>query len=365
MKKLMVFVTLFALLLAATVLPASAAVVDASTLEKPEDITADVKWVTLYDLYAQKLPVVRADAQLILANDYDMALVGKAASGQARTIQITDWAEKGFTSFFDNYFDLADGDFCFDSATWANKVDGDTWDDRARLTYTFSVDEAGTYELVFIGCAEIKAENVDNDAKDRGFAFSVDDGKIRQVNISDTRGIFRGYNYTYSGADLESKMETTTNGVNSGFYEPTYYYGITVDLTAGSHTLEFYHLFYSGDTQMTGNGARLNFMGFYVEKYLSDIEFDSYVYPETTLPDTTPAPQPDTTTTEKKDTTPAPTQDETTTPAPTPADTTTPAPKDTTTAAPTTEKSGCGSVMSLAALAAIIPAAVVLKRRKK
>lgn len=360
MKKFTVFVTLLALLLSVFALSASAAV-DASTLGTPTDITADVKWITLYDLYAQQLPVVRDDAQLVLANEYDPALVGKTPSGGLRTIIISDWESKGLKSYFNNYFDLGDGIFGFDSATWANIVEAGTWDDRAQMVYNFSVPEAGTYEFVFVGCAQIKDADVDNDAKDRGFTFSIDNGQLRSVNISDTRGIFREYKYEYSGAELEEKKINTTNGVNSYYFEPTYYYGITAELSAGNHTLEFYHLFSSGTTQLTGNGSRLNYMGFYVEKYLTDAELADYKYAEITTPaetttekpveTTTPAPA-ETTTEAAKDTTPAA------------QDTTTAAPaKDTTTAAPA-EKKGCGSLVALGLIACIMPAAVIVCRKK-
>ncbi len=53
-----------------------------------------------------------------------------------------------------------------------------------------------------------------------------------------------------------------------------------------------------------------------------------------------------------------------TTPAPT-TDVTTPAPADTTTAAGTTEKGGCGSVVALGLIACLMPAAVVICRKKK
>lgn len=78
----------------------------------------------------------------------------------------------------------------------------------------------------------------------------------------------------------------------------------------------------------------------------------------------------DTTTEEPKTTTTAKKDDTTTTPK----DTTTPAPKDTTTAAPTvdtttaapaTEKSGCGSVVALSLMALVIPAAVVVAKKKE
>lgn len=361
MKKLLVFVTLFALILSASALSVSA-VIDASTLDAPTDITADVKWVTLYDLYSQQLPVVRDDAQLIFANEFDSTKAGAAPGAGMRTITITDWAEKGMKSYFDNYFDLEDGVFCFDSTIWANVTANDNWDDRAQLVYEFTVSEAGTYEFVFLGSAQIKDADVDNDAKDRGFAFSIDGGSLRQVNISDTRAIFREYKYDYSGADLAEKKIVTTNGENSFYFEPTYFYGITAELSAGTHTLEYYHLFNSGETRMTGNGARLNFVGFYVEKYLTDSELANYKYPEITTPVETTTLKPVETTTPKpvENTHPAPADVETTTPAP--VVDTAPKPQDTTTTAP--EKKGCGSVMSLAVIAAIIPAAVVLGKRK-
>lgn len=359
MKKLLVFAVMLAMLISVMALPAYAAI-DASTLEAPNDITDDIKWTTLYDMYAEQLPIVRDDAVHVPATEYDMGVAGTAASTGMRIIKLSDWAEKGMKSYFSNDYDLGDGDFCFDTTIWANVTVNDNWDDRAKLVYNFRVEETGTYELVFLGCAQIKADVVDNDAKDRGFAFSVDEGKLSQVNISDTRGIFREYKYTYSGAELTEKMENITNGVNSYFFEPTYFYGITVDLTAGSHTLEFYDLFYSGETRMTGNGSRLNFMGFYVQKYLTDAELANYKYAEVTTAETTTAAPKDTTTAAPKDTTTAAPKDTTTA---APKDTTTAAPKDTTTEAPK-KSGGCGSVMGMAALMAVIPAAVVLKKKK-
>jgi hypothetical protein len=41
----------------------------------PTDITDQIKWSTVYEVYSMKLPVVRLDAVFVHAQDYDMALV--------------------------------------------------------------------------------------------------------------------------------------------------------------------------------------------------------------------------------------------------------------------------------------------------
>ncbi len=351
MKKLTALFIMAALLVSLLTLTASAA-------DLPQDITADIKWITSYDMYAQKLPIVRADAVMISALDYDQTKVAKAPGSGVRQITFSDWATSGMESYFPNYYDLGDGDFFYE-AVWANS--NESAYDHGLLSYTFEVEEAGTYELVIVGCAQIKADAVDNDAKDRGFAFSIDGGDIKQVNISDTMGIFRDYTYVYGKAELEATKQVTTNGVNSTHYQPTYYYGIPIELTAGTHTLEYYHLFYSGEHVFaSGNGPRLNFCGAYVQKYLSDAEFDAYVYPETTTMETTTA--------APVDTTPAETTPAETTPAEVPVETTpAPAPVETTPAPAVTEPAkagGCGAAMGFGVLAALIPAAVVIRKKR-
>ena len=62
---------------------------------QPIDITNNIKWVTLYEMYEKKLPVVRADAVFIPAIEYEAAT---APGSGMRTITITDWAEKGMTT---------------------------------------------------------------------------------------------------------------------------------------------------------------------------------------------------------------------------------------------------------------------------
>ena len=94
MKKLLVFAVMLAMLISVMALPAYAAI-DASTLEAPNDITDDIKWTTLYDMYAEQLPIVRDDAVHVPATEYDMGVVGTAASTGMRIIKLSDWAEKG------------------------------------------------------------------------------------------------------------------------------------------------------------------------------------------------------------------------------------------------------------------------------
>lgn len=354
MKKLVAILIMAALLVSMLTFTTSAA-------DLPEDITADVKWITSYDMYEQKLPVVRADAVMINAMDYDATLVAKAPGSGIRTITFSDWATSGMESYFDDYYNLGDGDFFYE-AVWANSNETDY--DHGLLKYTFEVEEAGTYELVIVGAAQIKAEAVDDDSKDRGFAYSIDGGAIKQVNISDTLGTFRNYDYVYGKAELDATKITTTNGVNSAYYQPTYYYGMQMELTAGTHTLEYYHLFYSGDYVFeSGNGPRLNFCGAFVQKYLSESEFDSYEYPEVTTLETTTEAAPVETTPAPVET-PAETTTEATpvetTPAPTTPDTT-PAPKET---EPPAQSGGCGAAMGLGVLVALIPAAVVIRKKR-
>ena len=320
MKKLLAVLMVTTLIVSMMTFTSSAA-------DRPVDITADVKCITAYDMYAQKLPIVRADAVFIPAPEYDQSKVAKAPGAGMRTITFTDWEAAGMEFYFDDYFNLGDGYFMYD-AVWANS--NETEYDHGLLQYTFEVEEAGTYELVVVGCAQIKAENLDIDEKDRGFAFSFDGGEIKQVNISDTLGIFRDYSYNYDKAELDATKEVTTNGENSKHYQMAYYYGIPVELTAGTHTFEYYHLFYSGEFNFeSGNGPRLNYAGAYVQKFLSDAELENYQYPVIETQEVTTAPV---------------------------------------TEAPVTEapktSGGCGGFVALGVVAALIPAAVVIRKKR-
>ena len=324
------------------------------------DVTNDIKWMTAYDMYLNKAAIVRADAVFMHSGDYDTTLIAKAPGSEMRMVTFLDWAEKGMQNYFDDYYNIGDGYFAYD-AIWANS--GSDPYDHGRLSYKFTVEEAGMYEIVILGCAQIKDEAVDNNEKDRGFAVQVDGGEIQQVNISDTMGTFREYAYSYSQADIEAGTIYTTNGVNNKYFIPTYYYGIQVNLTAGEHTLDYYHLYSSGDFVFeSGNGPRLNFMGAYVQKFLTDLERDNYVYPETepvTEPVTEPQTEPETEPQTEPETDP-----ETDAPE-APEQTNAPeAPEQTNAPSTTPEKKGCGGMVGFAAILALIPAAIVIKKKR-
>ena len=350
MKRIFAFLMILSLFVGVMAFTASAE----ETL--PRDITDDIKWITAYDMYMQRLPVVRDDAVFIHPMDYEAST---APGSGIRDIIFTDWEEVGMEEYFDDYFSFGDGYFTYD-AVWANSV-SDPYD-HGLMSYTFEVEEDGTYELVFVGTAQIKEENVDNDGKDRGFVFSVDSGELRQVNISDTSGTFREYAYEYSGADLEDTKIQTVNGVNSYYYQMTYYYGIQVELTAGEHTLEFYHLFYSGETLFeSGNGTRLNFAGAYVQKWLSESELKDYTYPSDETAEETTAEI-----TEALTETEAPTDSVTEAPTETEAPTSVETTVESVTA-PCTESvegSGCGSILGLGTAVVAMAAALMLYCRR-
>ncbi|MBQ2512324.1 MAG: hypothetical protein II534_03120 [Clostridia bacterium] len=341
MKKIMTAVLILALAVTMC-LPASA-----TSAAKARDITDEVKVATVIEMYQNKLPIVRADAIFMDANDYtnDTKAADWSAPGTG-TRQITVVGDTGWTNFNNdqNFWIDADkeGALFMYPCIWSN-ISG-------PMTYDFEIKEDGLYEFVVVGCAQIKEENVGNDAKDRGFSISVDGGEKVQVNISDTLGVFRDYSYTYSIEEAKAAEITTANGVNSKFFQLCYYYNIVMDLKKGQHTFEYWHLEYSGAEDLHAvNGSRLNYAGAYVQAALTDAELASYVYPEVTTEEPTT----------KAVTTKAPvTSKEPGTEAPT-ANAGTTAEPSVTTAAPTTgktEEKGCASVT----LGGIVVVAAVL-----
>ncbi len=319
----------------------------------PIDITDQIKWSTVYDVYSLKLPVVRLDAVFVHAKDYNPALsVQKAPGSGQRTVTFTDW---NFPYFFNDPFNLGDGVFYYDNVQWQNPLDSSDVNDHGTLVYEIEVSEAGRYELVVLGCAQITDANVDKDEKDRGFCYSIDGGPMYQVNISDTLGVFREYKYEYSSTELKESEIKTTNGVNSYYYQPVYYYNMFADLTAGKHTFEFHALAYSGETFTPANSSRLNFMGFYYQKAVSEAEWLAYTYPEVTTtaePETSKQPETSKSTTE---TTTKKTED-----TKEPSETS----KPTVTTKEETKEKGCKSAVGLGVFAFIIPAAIAIKKKK-
>ncbi len=330
------------------------------------DITSEVKFATALDIYTNFLPVIRTDAQFLDPFSYvNGGDEGFTAPGTGtRTIFIDGIP---FNNFFNDRFVIdisAKEEYAIFEypALWANTyADGST----AKLVYNVDIPKDGIYEFVVVGCAQIKEDAVDNDAKDRGFCISIDGGQQKyQVNTSDTELTFREYSYTYTADEVKTTNITTTNGVNSQFFQVGYVYNITYELTKGTHSIEFWHLNYSGDTVMTKNGSRLNLMGIYVQEFLTETELALYKYPETVEQTETDAPE----TTKAATTTKA---DETTKAPETKADETTKAADDkvdepaVTTAAPATS-SGCSSSIGMGAvvIAAIVGSAWVARKKK-
>lgn len=337
----------------------------ATSAAPAEDITDSVKFATALEIYSGLLPVVRTDAQFISCSDYiNSGDPGFKAPGSG-TRRVTMF-DVPFVNFFNDRFvyDISKKDqyviLDYPSVWQNNYEDGSP----AKFVYNIDIPKDGIYEFVVVGCAQIKAENVDNDAMDRGFSISVDGENKKQVNISDTQLAFRSYTYDYSVSEIQEKNIITANGVNSYYYQVGYVYNIQYELTKGSHTVEYYHLEYSGSERLdTRNDSRLNFMGIYVQEYLTDVELALYKYPETSEIVET-----EETTKEKVETKPAVTTSaKEVTAAPTEVAETTKAPAaDVTTKADETKKSGCGSFVGGGAvvLVAIFGSAIIASKRK-
>lgn len=287
MKKTIAFVLLLALVSAFVAIPASAIPEGCTAV----DITDQVKFASVVQTYKDRLPIVRADAELIAGNSHRTDSANYVApGGGTRNITVTDFDQTNCMDMlqFDPFYniDLAidkdplPGVWSYGGCVWANvPVDGDKNPiGKALLVYDFEVAEAGTYEFVFVGAAQIKPGDMNNDAKDRGFTYSIDGGSKYQVNVSDSPLVFNFDKYNY---DYTTEQALTTKD----FYQMGYVYGITAELTAGKHTLEFMHLEYSGDTVTDGsNNSRINLAGIFVQKYLDELALAAYEYPAFEMP---------------------------------------------------------------------------------
>lgn len=202
----------------------------ATSAAPAEDITDSVKFATALEIYSGLLPVVRTDAQFISCSDYiNSGDPGFKAPGSG-TRRVTMF-DVPFVNFFNDRFvyDISKKDqyviLDYPSVWQNNYEDGSP----AKFVYNIDIPKDGIYEFVVVGCAQIKAENVDNDAMDRGFSISVDGENKKQVNISDTQLAFRSYTYDYSVSEIQEKNIITANGVNS-------YYIIRSDMFTTSST---------------------------------------------------------------------------------------------------------------------------------
>jgi len=313
------------------------------------DVTANVKFSSVVDMYVNGTPIIRDDAKFVYASESDASTtIGKQPGSGIRTIVVMDFDKNTYKDQlqYDVHF-IDEGVFAYPAIWQNNAEDGAT----AKSVYKFSVPAAGKYEFVVLGAAEIKAENVGNPEKERGFSYSIDGGQKFQVNISDSPLVCRGYNYEYKIEDAQKAVKDKTHD----YYQIGCVYNITADLTAGEHTFEYYHLEYNsaGNVVNTGNSSRLNFAGFYFQKALSESELANYKYPVAPVA-TTPAPTTPKVTTKAPDTTPAPTTPDVTTKTP-----------DVTTPDSVQNEGGCGAVVSGAAvIIAFAGAAFVAAKRK-
>jgi len=319
------------------------------------DITDSIKVATYWEMMDGQLKIVRDDAYLMGAMDYtnDTAAADWKAPGTGtRTLTVT--GTKGWTNYFNDLDFLIDVDdemaiFAY-PCIWQNIT--------GPMTYEFTVEADGLYEFVVVGTAQIKEADVDNDAKDRGFCVSVDGGQKYQVNISDTKAVFKNYTYDVTLETAKADEIKTTNGVNTSNYYMGYFYGIEIELKAGKHQFEYWGLEFSGaEDHSQKTSSRLNYAGTYVQKAMTDAELETYVYPEVTTEEPTTKPE----TTKKPETTAAPVVTEAPTEAPVE---TTATPAADTTAAPAPAKKGCGSAIGAGvALISVIGAAIISKKR--
>lgn len=287
MKKIIALALAVIMLCALAAVPASAIPEGCTAI----DITSDVKFMTVYEMYKTGTPIVRDDALFINVQDDlktdEPDYVAPGGMGGLRKIFITDFDPRGKEDqlqFDPFYIDLgpsddgsAPGGYWEYAAIWPNipkDIEGYT---KARVVYEFEVKTPGEYEFVFVGAAQIKAGDVGNDAKDRGFTYSIDNGQKYQVNVSDSPMVFREYLYDYTCKEAEEGKD----GEPLYYYQMACVYNIKAELSVGKHTIEYYHLEYSGDTVTDGsNGSRLNLGGIFVQKYLDEVALASYTYPK-------------------------------------------------------------------------------------
>ena len=291
MKKIIALALAVIMLCALAAVPASAIPEGCTAI----DITSDVKFMTTYEMYKTGTPIVRDDALFINVQD-DLKIdepdyYAPGGMGKSRDITIMglNLKDKMDQLQYDPFFLMPESEEYWADSTWMyyaiwpnipENIEGYT---KARVVYEFEVKTPGEYEFVFVGAAQIKKANIDNDAKDRGFTYSIDNGQKKQVNVSDSPMVFREYEYSYDGQGAKEGKD----GDKYYYYQMAYAYNIKEELSVGKHTIEYYHLEYSGDTVTDGsNSSRLNLGGIFVQKYLDEVALASYTYPKYVPEDT-------------------------------------------------------------------------------
>ncbi len=228
----------------------------------------DFKVSTVYEMYRDQLPLVRHDAIEVFATAFNAQINLISPVSYPAELMITGTDSKVFEDYFGDYFNVGGGAFYYEGLKNPDdSADANLW--RDVLEYTFTVPADGEYELVFLACGDL------TDA-DRGFSYSVDGGNISQINCTKTKGVFENRVYQTTAEALEKTKENA----NSASYMPAYYYGLSITLSAGTHTLQFYPLLQDaqGNAHRGGN-HNMELISFYVQPYLSEDALESYEYP--------------------------------------------------------------------------------------
>ncbi len=239
MKKILATILVVCMFATMFIIPTSAEVVS-------DDITADVKFLYDIDMEEFGLDIIKTGAQFIGSSSFTNNNTGKDPGGfnlvdnRKPNYTLTDGTEvnKNFSMIWLN-------DPTTESGVAAND---------AKLEYTFNVPTAGTYEFVFIVTAERKTE----EAQQRGFGYDIDGANKKLVNIDSVISMSYGYTYSYSDMVFTEKGDKN--------FQPGYVYGITADLTAGEHKVNFYHY------EDWAAAGRPNFGGIYVQPYTANTD---------------------------------------------------------------------------------------------
>ncbi len=243
-----------------------AVMADAYIVKKDVIEVTDFKYVSAYNMYRDKLPIVRYDAIEVHADQYDRTLSVPNPGRETAAVKIEG---SDFEDYFGDYWNLGGGVFLYDSAVNPENKYFDVTSTHTRIVYTFTVPEDGKYEFVFVANAR-----TDNVSIYRGFAYTIDDSDFYQIRCEKTGSVFnQSPKYEYSVSDLEA------GGTNC--YQPTYYYNLTAELSAGTHTLSYYPLLgFNGITGLPIDECGMDLHGFYVQKYLTEQELAVYEYPD-------------------------------------------------------------------------------------
>ena len=227
---------------------------------------SDFSVSTMYEMYRDQLPIVRYDAVEVRASEYDQGSSLLNPEKQVIQMKLDGWS---LEDYFGDGWNQGNGKFRYDGYKESVPTDSTAPNVRDLLSYTFTVPQDGTYELVFLAAGEYTGG-------EKGFAYGIDGGNVYQINCTDTKGIYKEQKYEYAVEDLEADGED----VHSPYYQPAYYYNLTVTLTEGIHTLQFYPLLTTSDGKKCGgNDHGMELISFYVQKHLSEEEWKNYEYP--------------------------------------------------------------------------------------